>query len=258
MINTIYAECNTSHPANFICSEDDNHDWWLLIHTHSTTYFMVDKTKIIMPPHSAALFPAHASFEYGAAHNEAYSDDWLRFHTDEPFICKGLVPLNHPFKLTEYSYIHALFHLLAAENFFNNRYRDMTINSLFQILFSKLHESLSNASDDFLDMALQQLHMNIQNNPGSPWTVAAMAKQLYISSSHLHKLYQQSFGISCMDDVIKNRLRLAKELLNESRTPINQIASQCGYTNTEHFSRQFKKYLGVSPQKYREMNYKIL
>lgn len=253
MINTIYAECNTSHTSNFVCKEDTCHDWWLLIQTHSAAYFIVNDEKIEMPADSAALFAPHTPFEYGASRNEAYSDDWLRFYTDEPFICKGLIPLGVPFRLIDSSYIHELFHLIAAENFFSNRYREMTTNSLFQILFSKLHESLADSSDDFLEMALQQLHMNIQNNPGSPWTVSAMAKQLYISSSHLHKLYQYTFGISCMDDVIKNRLRLSKELLKETHMPVNKIAIQCGYTNTEHFSRQFKKYLGISPQKYRDI-----
>ena len=44
--------------------------------------------------------------------------------------------------------------------------------------------------------------------------------QLYISPRHLQKLYQKRYGISCMEDVIKNRLILAREKLASTHLPI--------------------------------------
>lgn len=254
MLQIIFAQCNTSHPPNFQYIIDRTNDWWLLTHTHTPAYYMINGKKVLMPAHSVILYPPNSYIEYGSVENENYSDDWLRFQTDEPYICNGNIPFCTPFKTMEHLFISDLISMLASENFFDNQFREFTIQSLFQILFCKLRESLSNKTEDFREIALQQLHMNIQNNPSFPWNVPDMAKQLYISERHLQKLYHKRYGISCMEDVIMQRLLLAKKLLCSSSLPIYKIAEDCGYLNTEHFSRQFKKQFGISPKVYRETN----
>ena len=203
----------------------------------------------------AQLMTSHrmvADIAYGGLENETYGDDWIRFRTDEPFICEGDVPFATPFRAMEHLFIKDLLSMLAAENFFQNQFKEFTILSLFQILFNKLRESLSNKAADFQELALQQLHMNIISNPSFPWSVPDMAKQLYICPRHLQKLYQKRYGTSCMEDVIKHRLLMTKEKIASGNLPIYKIAEQCGYSNTEHFSRQFKNRFGISPKAYRE------
>ena len=167
-------------------------------------------------------------------------------------ILNGSVPFNTPFNTSENLYISYLFFLIANENFYTNKYKEMTIQYLFRILFNKLKESLSTDSGSLLENSLMQLRLNIQANPGAPWNVTQMAKFLYISPRHLQKLYQKQFGLSCMSDVINNRIELAKTLLKDTSMSIIQISIQCGYSSAEHFSRQFKKHTGMSPKKYRE------
>lgn len=252
MLEIIYVQSNTTHPAGFQYLVDKSNDWWLLTMTNTPAYYIVEGKRIVMPTHTIALYPPYSSIEYGSLENEIFCDDWMRFYTDEPFICNGHVPFGIPFKALDHSYISSLIHLLAVENFFQNQYRNFTIQSLFQILFAKLRESLSYKSGDFREMALQQLHMNIASNPSSPWNIPDMANQLHISPRHLQKLYQKRYGISCMEDVIEHRLLLAKEKLSSTTLPIYKIAEQCGYSNTEHFSRQFKNKFALSPKAFRE------
>ena len=254
MIDIIYVQSNASHPAGFTFTvTDQSNDWWLITMTHTPAYHIIDGKRIIMPAHSITLYPPYSSMEYGSLENEIFCDDWLRFYTDEPFICNSSVPLGTPFKAMDHSYISSLIHLIAVENFFQNQYKNFTVQSLFQILFAKLKESLSyNKSSTFHEMALQQLHINIASNPSSPWNIPDMAKQLHISTRHLQKLYQEKFGTSCMEDVIEHRLLLAKEKLATTTLPIYKIAKQCGYSNVEHFSRQFKGKFTTSPKAYRE------
>lgn len=256
MISIIYAGGKTLQASNYKYKTDQNHDWWLLIQTHSTVYFVIDKETIIMPPHTAVLYPPHVNIEYGAANNEPFSNDWIRFNTDEAFICSGVIPLVSPFKTLDSTYISQLFFLLAAENFFQNKNKELSIRLLFHLLFLKLNESLSCSTDNFITMALHQLQQNIQTNPGYPWTVSYMAKQLHVCPRHLHKMYHEEFDISCIEDVINNRLLLAKSQLETTTLSIQKIAELCGYSSIEHFSRQFKKQTGLSPKKYRELNHK--
>ncbi len=66
--------------------------------THTPAYHIIDGKRIIMPAHSITLYPPYSSMEYGSLENEIFCDDWLRFYTDEPFICNSSVPLGTPFK----------------------------------------------------------------------------------------------------------------------------------------------------------------
>lgn len=77
-----------------------------------------------------------------------------------------------------------------------------------------------------------------------------MAKIISISPGYLQFIYKKLFGLSCMDDVIHSRIRLAKEYLRHELYTVAEIADRCGYRNVEHFCRQFKQMTGSSPKKF--------
>lgn len=252
MIDIIYVQNNMMHPLDFQYIVDRTNDFWLLTMSQTPAYYIAQGKRIVMPAHTVVLYPPYSSIEYGSIEGEGFGDDWIRFYTDEPFICNGAVPLAEPFKALHHFYISDLIRMISIENFFKNEFKEFTIRQLFQILFSKLKESLTNSKQDFRQLTLQKLHSNIIDNPASPWNVSDMAKLMYVSPRHLQKLYRDHYGISCMDDVIQHRLMLAKEKLSTTMLPIYKVAEQCGYSNTEHFSRQFKKNFGISPKAYRK------
>ena len=55
-----------------------------------------------------------------------------------------------------------------------------------------------------------------------------------------------------MTDVISGKIEKAKEILTETGCTVSQVAAMCGYENEEHFMRQFKKIVGVTPTGYRK------
>ena len=143
MIDIIYVQYNTTHENNFVYYEDDQtRDWWLLLMTHTPAFFIIKDKKYIMPPKSAILYPHYVPLHYGG-HESYFKNDWIRFYTDEKFICDGKVPTCIPFEIKEFSFIHHLFKQLASENFYYNKYKNKTILTLFELMFSKLEESLS-------------------------------------------------------------------------------------------------------------------
>jgi len=82
------------------------------------------------------------------------------------------------------------------------------------------------------------------------WTLQRMADEVKMSISRFCALYKTLFGVSPMNDLIQIRIDAAKSLLTGSKISITDLASQLGYANISHFSRQFKKYTGVSPTDY--------
>ena len=52
--------------------------------------------------------------------------------------------------------------------------------------------------------------------------------------------------------MISGKIEKAKEILSETGCTVSQVAAMCGYDNEEHFMRQFKKVVGITPTKYRK------
>ena len=78
-------------------------------------------------------------------------------------------------------------------------------------------------------------------------SIPLLAKRCGISESYLKKLFAQKFGISPLQYIIGLRINHACDLLRSEGYSVMQAAELCGYQNAYFFSRQFKKYMGISP-----------
>jgi len=54
--------------------------------------------------------------------------------------------------------------------------------------------------------------------------------------------------------VNRNKVELAKTKLRESNRSVSQIASEVGFHDTSHFISLFKRYEGMTPTSFRQMN----
>lgn len=84
-------------------------------------------------------------------------------------------------------------------------------------------------------------------------SLAQIAQSVPISTSHLNRLFQKTLHASPMQYVIQLRLEKATSLLKgKPEITIKETAQLCGYTDTYHFSKLFKKHVGVSPTEYKD------
>ena len=275
-MNHIYfAGYDAQHPDDFVFDVPEGYDCYLLLTTTTPARFWVDGRTEEYPAHCAILYPPRHKIWYGAS-GQSYGNDWIRFASDEAFVRHFPHPAC-PFPVSDPAYCHSLFQLLTWENAHLPQmpcsYRpdarilpdskaacadspmepnDLIISQLLRILFLKLHSDVLHQAASPHDHDLLTLRRQILNAPHLPWNVSDMAEKLHISTGHLHLLYKQKFGISCMDDVIDCRIRKAKELLAFSDHSIAEIAYQCGYQNVEHFCRQFRKIAGQTPGRFRK------
>lgn len=81
-----------------------------------------------------------------------------------------------------------------------------------------------------------------------------MAGHCYVSQWHLSKLLNRHLGQPFYDLLNAERVRRAKELLEDPALRISEIAEQVGYADTAHFSRVFKKLEGVSAGEWRNLH----
>ncbi|WP_372629640.1 response regulator [Cohnella sp.] len=81
-----------------------------------------------------------------------------------------------------------------------------------------------------------------------------LANQVYLNPDYLDRLFKKEAGMSVTDYVVRERMQLARELLAKTNMPIAAIAGKAGYANISHFSRRFKKLVGIGPYDYRRQS----
>ena len=253
MIDILYSGYSYTHKEGIRFDTDTGHagfECWLLVFSHSPVFFPSEEGMKLCPPETVILFPANTRKFYYSPEGDPYTNDWIHFKTDESMISdfplKGI-----PVKPSDPDYIHNLIKLISWEAQVGNDTSNPVIRDLFHILISKLSGDIASRHESSYQPQLMNLRKEILLHPENPWTVAMMSDSLSISPAHLQLLYRNTFGISCMNDVIRSRIKLAQDKLLYSADTIGSVGEQCGYRNTEHFCRQFRKFTGLSPRQYR-------
>lgn len=94
-------------------------------------------------------------------------------------------------------------------------------------------------------------HINLHYK--APLQLDAMAKQFYISKSHLSRIFKKVTGFGFSEYVNITRVKEAKRLLQDTDCSITQVAEQCGFDSLTHFGKVFKNLSGLSPRDYRKL-----
>lgn len=86
-----------------------------------------------------------------------------------------------------------------------------------------------------------------------------IAKNMYLSSAYISKIFKEETGEAPINYLIKLRLEQARhQLESNDRTSIKAISTSVGYDDVYYFSKLFKKYYGVSPLNYRASHRKVV
>lgn len=77
-----------------------------------------------------------------------------------------------------------------------------------------------------------------------------LAKMANLSPYHLHRVFTREVGMPPHAFQTQVRISRAKVLLNEGK-PLHEVAAETGFADQSHFTREFKRYLGLTPGAYR-------
>ncbi len=82
-------------------------------------------------------------------------------------------------------------------------------------------------------------------------STAELAKHFQYSAEHFCRLFKKCFGQTFKDYLNIYRIRKAREFIDAGDfDTLAEISTKCGFNNQNHFSRMFKKYIGILPSEY--------
>lgn len=91
----------------------------------------------------------------------------------------------------------------------------------------------------------------IEEHYAQKLTLQEVADKCYVSQWHLSKLINKYTGNTFYELLNNVRIEKAKALLNDPKLKIGDIVEMVGYSDAAHFSRVFKRIVGVSANEYR-------
>lgn len=230
---------------------------YLFVLFKSPSRVMVDGEYISADLGSFIIFDKHKIQSY-YADGEAFLHDFVHFDTESDF--EKLILSQIPTDTLLYTPIPAPLSSILSEikgEFVSapSEYTPEILTNLGIAFLYRIKKALPKSdatpAHGRYFAELNNLRHNIYKNPSLDWTVEKMTRELNLSRSYFQSLYKKLFTVSCTEDVISARIAYAKILLSSTLHPVGQIALECGYSNAEHFIRQFKSKTGVSPQKFR-------
>src|SRR3546814_555999 len=97
------------------------------------------------------------------------------------------------------------------------------------------------------DSLVKRAMLAIEQNIGVSIPLPQLAQSLGISSRQLQRRFESDIGISVREYRRNLQLSRAKWLVEHTDRPMTEIALDCGFSDSAHFSRTFKEYFQILP-----------
>ncbi|MEK6796321.1 MAG: AraC family transcriptional regulator [Spirochaetota bacterium] len=91
----------------------------------------------------------------------------------------------------------------------------------------------------------------LESNFSDNITLAGAAKAVGLSVRHLTRLFGECFGVSPIDYLLRVRISRAADMLRSSDASVSDIAYDCGFSDSNYFTRMFRRETGTTPVRYR-------
>lgn len=138
-------------------------------------------------------------------------------------------------------------------------YADIFIKNSIEIIAILLTQSKKNICDrldpkiilnkniKILHKILVYIHSYFKENI----TLDNIAEYMLLQKSYLCNIFKEALSKTIVQYINELRLIYSARLLKTYDLSITEICYECGYNTLSHFLRDFKKYYGISPLKYK-------
>ncbi len=99
---------------------------------------------------------------------------------------------------------------------------------------------------------IEEIARFISENYKKEITLAEAAAMAYMEETYFSKKFKKLTGFGFKEYLIYTRIKAAQKMLWETDVSVTEISDSCGFSSSNYFGDVFKRYVGVSPSKYRK------
>lgn len=154
--------------------------------------------------------------------------------------------------------INKLIRICTSEEPTKNIYADLNLKELIirlvqsQYLIRMASEAEDHTNQSRLHFIIHYIHQHISD----PIRIEQLCRKAYLSRNAFYRWFKEQCGLTPVDYINKERIKLAKQLLASSDRTITDVSMECGFSDVNYFVRLFKKTEGITPGSYRQLTMK--
>lgn len=193
------------------------------------------------------FFPINFVKEVVFEFNLKVSSDVANDRVDEAHAYK--INLDHSLKI----FLESISTLFYSENRTSQELIKLKFKEfVLHILTTNLNPDLKNYFLSTLDDTKESIEMVLRKNLLFNLSIQDYADLCNRSLTSFKREFKNTFYLSPLQWIIKERLKYARLKLETTDLQINDIAFSSGFESPSHFIRSFKKHYGLPPNKFRK------
>lgn len=172
--------------------------------------------------------------------DELKSDKYIQFPAEKLFIIQDI------FNKIEYESSHK-----------NSDYMTMQQLYLRQLLIfiSRLRRKNAVKEVPHSYKIIQDAALYISSNVNADLSLKWLSRYFSVSPCYFSKLFKKVTGIGLNEYINVSRITAAEKMLTETKLPVTEVATLCGFNDSNYFASIFKRINDVTPKKYHLQNY---
>jgi len=151
--------------------------------------------------------------------------------------------------------INKIIRICTSTESAKNIFADLNLKELLirliqsQYLLQVVSERDINSNHSRLHYLLNYIHDHLSEKI----SVDTLSRKTYLSRNMFFKWFRQQCGISPLEYITAERIKLAKQLLMDARNDIRTVSMLSGFSDVNYFTRVFKKSEGITPGTYQSI-----
>jgi AraC family transcriptional regulator len=117
--------------------------------------------------------------------------------------------------------------------------------------YSTLTTNLETHRGGLSRLRLNRVLEYINTNLSDKLELGVLSEVVGLNLYHFARAFKQSTGETPHQYVLRRRIERAKEFLRHSRLPVVEASARTGFVDQSHFSKVFRRIVGVAPSEYR-------
>lgn len=152
----------------------------------------------------------------------------------------------------EHSHYDALVDDIRDRIFESSSYNEL--KHVFMDFAGKLTEYMNSKENRNNYMVVQKCRKYIDENYMEDISLELMAGKFHFSPSYFSILFKNYAGLGFLEYLIAVRIEKAQFLLKNTSCKVYDISEKVGYKDSTYFNRIFKREVGISPHKFRQVS----